>query len=46
MRILVDLWRRFLTASERYGTRWLETAFALEIVLVAAVVLLLWLLWA
>ncbi len=45
MQTLADLWRRFLTASERYGTRWLETAFALEIVLVAAVLLLLWIVW-
>ncbi len=45
MQTLPELWRRFLTASERYGTRWIETAFMLEIVLVAAVVLLVWLLW-
>ena len=45
MQTLADLWRRFLTASERYGTRWIETPFTLEFLLVAAVALLLWLLW-
>ena len=45
MPILTDMWRRFLTASERYQTRWLDTPLVLESILVVAVVLLLWVLW-